>query len=146
MQTNIKLQLFAGAAQACAMQMMGNATYIQTELTKLTLPKETTEKIGALCDHLIATKHDVISELFELSEVAVSSASPEEITKWVERIIQWLWETIQEMNEVVQSLQTASDADGQIPIVWLLVVESANNILEPFNRASEAADALQRAP
>lgn len=146
MQINPKLQIFAGAAQSCAMQMMGNATYIQTELPKLTLPEGTAEKIGALCEHLIATKHDVISELFELSEVSESSASPEEITKRVERIIQWLWETILEMNEVVQSLQTASDADEQIFTSWLLVVESANNILEPFNRASEAADALQSAP
>ncbi len=128
------------------MQMMGNATYIQTELPKLTLPEGAKEQIAALCDSLIGTKHDIISELFELSEVSESSASTDEINKRVERIIRWLGETIMEMNEVFQSLQTASEADGQFFGSWLLVVESANNILEPFNRASQAADALQPAP
>lgn len=144
MQTNPKLQIFAGAAQGCAMQMMGNATYIQTELPKLTLPEGAKAQIAALCDSLISTKHDIISELFELSEVSESSTSLTEIKKRVERIIHWLWETILEMNEVVQSLQTASEADEQSFGSWLLVVESANNILESFNRASQAADALQQ--
>ena len=123
--------------------MMSNAAYIQTVLPNLTLPEGTTEKIAVLCDSLIATKHDVISELFELSEVSESSTSPEEITKRVKRIIRWLWETILEMNEVVQSLQTASETDAKFSIGWLLVVESATNILDSFNRAAVAADELQ---
>lgn len=146
MQTNPKLQIFASAAQNCAMQMMGNSTYIQTELPKLTLPEGVNTQIGTLCDNLISTKHDVISELFELSELSESSTSMAEIKMRVERIIQWLWETILEMNEVVQSLQTASGADTQFFGGWLLVVESATHILEPFNRASQAADALQGEP
>ncbi len=71
--TNPKLQIFASAAQNCAMQMMSNAAYIQTELPSLTLPEGMSEQITVLCDSLIATKHDVISELFELSEVVESS-------------------------------------------------------------------------
>ncbi len=144
MTTNPKLQIFASAAQSCAMQMMSNAAYIQTELPSLTLPKEAKDQITTLCDSLIGTKHDVVSELFELSEVSESSNSPAEIKNRVERIIRWLWETIMEMNEVDQSLQTASETDAKFSIGWLLVVESATNILNPFNRASEAADALQR--
>lgn len=146
MPPNPNLPIFVNEAQSCAMQMMGNAAYIQTELPKLTLPEGAKTQIATLCDSLISTKHDVISELFELSEVSESSATPEEIKMRVERIIRWLWETILEMNEVVKSLQTASEADVQFFGSWLLVVESANHILEPFNRASQAADALQRTP
>jgi hypothetical protein len=141
MQTNLKLQIFASAAQNCAMQMMSNATYIQTELPSLRLPEGMSEQIATLCDSLIATKHDVISEIFELSEVSESS-SPSNINERVKMIIQWLWETIQEMNEVAQSLQTAAGADPQFSISCLLVAESASNILNPFNRAAEAADGL----
>ncbi len=146
MHSNSNLQTFASAAQNCAMQMMSNAAYIQTELPSLRLPEGLGEQIATLCDSLIATKHDVISEIFELSEVSESSTTTAEIKMRVRRIIQWLWETIQEMNEVVQSLQTASEADTQFFGSWLLVVESANNILAPFNRASQAADALQGEP
>ena len=145
MLTNPKLQIFASAAQNCAMQMMSNAAYIQTELPSLRLPEGMSEQFAKLGDSLIATKHDVISEIFELSEVSESS-SPSNVNERVKMIIQWLWETIQETNEVVQSLQTASEADVQFFGSWLLVVESATHILEPFNRASQAADALQRAP
>jgi len=143
MQTNPKLQIFVSAAQNCAMQMMSNSTYIQTELPKLTLPEGAKAQIAALCDSLIATKHDVISELFELSEVSESS-SPSNINERVKMIIEWLWETILEMHQVVQTLQTAAETDAQFSIGWLLVVESATNILNPFNRAAEAADALQQ--
>ncbi len=125
--------------------MMSNAAYIQTELPSLTLPKEAKDQITTLCDSLIATKNDVVSELFELFEVSESS-SPSNINERVKMIIQWLWETIQEMNVVVQSLQPASETDAQFFGTWLLVVESANNILVPFNRASQAADALPPAP
>ncbi len=124
------------------MLMMSNAAYIQTELPNLTLPEGAKAQITALCDSLIATKHDVISEIFELSEVSESS-SPSNIKERVKMIIQWLWETIQEMNEVVQSLQTAAGADPQFSISCLLVAESASNILNTFNRAAEAADGLQ---
>jgi hypothetical protein len=146
MHSNSNLPTFASAAQSCAMQMMSNAAYIQTELPNLTPPEGTKEKIAALCESLIATKHDVISELFELSEVSEASSSQSNIVKRVEMIIQWLGETIMEMHQVVQSLQTVSESDVQFFGSWLLVVESANNILEPFNRASQAADALQRSP
>jgi len=145
MQTNPKLQIFASAAQNCAMQMMSNAAYIQTELPSLRLPEGMSEQIATLCDSLIATKHDVISEIFELSEVSESS-SPSNINERVKMIIQWLWETILEMHQVVQSLQTAAEADVQFSSGWLLVAESATNILNPFNRASEAADGLQQEP
>jgi hypothetical protein len=143
MQTNPNLQIFASAAQSCANQMMSNAAYIQTELPSLRLPEGMSERIATLCDSLIATKHDVISEIFELSEESESS-SPSNINERVKMIIQWLWETIQEMNEVVQSLQTAAGADPQFSISCLLVAESASNILNPFNRAAEAADGLQQ--
>lgn len=126
------------------MQMMSNARYIQNALPGLTLPEDTNGRIATLCDSLISTKHDVITELFELAEVSEAATSPEEIKRRVERIIQWLWETIMEMNQVVQSLQTAAEADVRFSVGWLLVTESATNILSPFNRASEAADALQR--
>lgn len=141
MQTNPNLQIFASAAQNCAVQMMSNAAYIQTELPSLRLPEGMNEQIATLCDSLIATKHDVISEIFELSEVSESS-SPSNINERVKMIIQWLWETILEMNDVVQSLQTAAGADPQFSISCLLVAESASNILNPFNRAAEAADGL----
>ena len=126
------------------MQMMSNAAYIQTELPNLTLPEGANAQITALCDSLISTKHDVISEIFELSEVMESS--PADINNRVQRIIQWLWETILEMNAVVQSLQTTSETDAKFSIGWLLLVESATNILHPFNRAAEAADKFQQAP
>ncbi len=48
------------------------------------------------------------------------------------------------MNEVVQSLQTASEADAKLSIGWLLVAESAINILNPFNHAAEVAKGFEQ--
>ncbi len=65
--------------------MMSNAVYIQTELPNLTLPEGANAQITALCDSLISTKHDVISEIFELSEVM--EPSPADIHNRVQRIV-----------------------------------------------------------
>jgi hypothetical protein len=122
------------------MQMMSNAAYIQRELPKLELPEPINTKIQAMCDSLIGTKHDVMTELFELADETQTDASnaPEK----VQRIVQWLSEPIGEMHQLVTDLQASLGTNSQLFATFLLVAESATNILNAFNAASLAADAF----
>lgn len=81
------------------MQMMSNAAYIQRELPKLELPEPIITKIKAVCESLIDTKHDVMTELFELADETQTDAS--NAPRKVQRIVQWLSEPIGEMHQLV---------------------------------------------
>ena len=135
-----QLLTFSHAARECAMQMMLNATYIQRELPTLDLPEQTNAKIKTMCDSLIDTKHDVMTELFELADETQTDAS--KVPGKVQRIVQWLSEPIGEMHQLVIDLQTSTGTDPRLLRVFFLVTESATNILNAFNSVSMAADTV----
>ncbi len=99
MTPNPQLLIFSQASRECAMQMMSNAAYIQRELPKLELPEPIITKIKAVCESLIDTKHDVMTELFELADETQTDAS--NAPRKVQRIVQWLSEPIGEMHQLV---------------------------------------------
>ena len=140
MNPNPQLLTFSQAARECAMQMMSNAAYIQRELPTLELPEPTNTKIRAMCDSLIGTKHDVMTELYELADETQTDAF--QVPEKVQRIVQWLSEPIGEMHQLVIDLQVSLETNPQLFASFLLVAESATNILNAFNAASLAADAF----
>jgi hypothetical protein len=140
MNPNPQLLTFSQAARECAMQMMSNAAYIQRELPKLELPEPINTKIQAMCDSLIGTKHDVMTELFDLADETQTDAF--QVPEKVQRTVQWLSEPIGEMHQLVTDLQASLQANSHLFAPFLLVTESATNILNAFNVASLAADAF----
>lgn len=134
-----QIQTFTRAARQCAMLMLSNAQYIENELPRVRLPEGMDGQLRAVCAALTATKHDVISELFELGEMGGAGATPEELTRRIHRSIQWLGETIEELNQAVRTLQAATKTDFRMGLGFMLVAESAVNILTAFTEAAQAA-------
>lgn len=124
------------------MQMMLNATYIQRELPSIEAPPEIRTKIEAVCESFIGTKHDVITELFELDEQSQAGASLENLSEKMNRVERWLSEPIQEMHELMTQLQAMVQTDSRYALMFFLLVESATNILNAFNAVSMAADTV----
>jgi hypothetical protein len=52
----------------CAMVMLENASFIQTELPNVHMVADLVSQTKLVCSDLIGTKHDVISDLFEMDE------------------------------------------------------------------------------
>ncbi|GDX11828.1 hypothetical protein LBMAG57_36000 [Verrucomicrobiota bacterium] len=75
-------------------------------------------------------------------ELLASGASDERIKSAIARIIDWLGDDIRQMHELVTALDAAAKNDPTRVSAYLLVAGSAVNILNPFNRAAEAADLL----
>jgi|UniRef100_UPI003785285E hypothetical protein len=128
MTTNPKLQIFASSAQSFAMQMMSNASYIQRELPTIEVPNELRAKVEAVCDSLIGTKHDVITELFELDEQTRAGVSEEKLSEKMGRVVRWLCESNQEMHELVQEVEQLVSKDSCYGLLFILIIESATNI------------------
>ena len=110
------------------MQMMSNASYIQRELPTIEVPNELRAKVEALCESLIGTKHDVITELFELDEQARAGVSEEKLSEKMHRTVKWLCEPIQEMHELVQEVEQLTSKDPRYGLLFILIIESATNI------------------
>jgi hypothetical protein len=98
--------------------------------------REQTEKV---CGDLIGTKHDVVHEAFELDDLLESNASEERTLARIDFIGRLLHEDIKiKLHRVVKSIQAAGDT-----IAYVLVAESATDILNEYNRFIAAVDALR---
>lgn len=129
-------------ARKCAAAMLESGTYIERELPNVRMDEPVRMATVELCSRLVGTKHDIIHELFELDELLASGASDERIKSAIARIIDWLGDDIRQMHELVTALDAAAKNDPTRVSAYLLVAGSAVNILNPFNRAAEAADLL----
>ena len=128
MKTDLEIPSFIQATRSCAMQMMSNASYIQRELPTIEAPDELRAKVEDLCDSLIGTKHDVITELFELEEQERGGVDEERLSKKMDRIVRWLCESIQKMHELVQEVEQLVSKDPCYGLLFILIIESATNI------------------
>ena len=91
---------------------------------------------------MVGTKHDVISELFEIDELFKSKTNWAVVSSRIYRIIRWLWEDISKMHQVVMALREDTEKNENHALSLVLVQESAANIVNAFNRAKVAVDAL----
>ena len=94
-----------------------------------------------MCESLIGTKHDVITELFELDEQTRAGVSEEKLSEKMNRVVKWLWEPIQEMHELVQQVQALVSADVRYGPLFFLLTESAVNIINSW--PSQLLDAAE---
>jgi hypothetical protein len=136
---------FMASAGACAHSMLENATYIEKELGSLDIPEPIRVAILEVCSSLNGTKHDVVHELGELSDLLGSSTS-EVIPDRVRRIMAWLSEDVSKLHALVKSLEALTSEDKRMGIAYLLVAESATNILHRFTEAGDAADKCIESP
>jgi hypothetical protein len=95
-----------------------------------------------VCESMVGTKHDVISELFEIDELLKSKTDWAAVSSRIDHLIRWLWEDISKMHQVVMALREDSQKNQDHTLSLILVQESAANIINAFNCAKAAVDAL----
>ena len=130
------------AIRDCALVMLENASYIQRELPNVEIADPLKSQTTEVCDALVGTKHDIISELFEIHDLLGSDAESAVISSRLTRSIRWLGEDISTLHQVVMALRADSQKDQSHALALILVEESAANILSAFNRAKAAVDAV----
>lgn len=125
---------FLGEAHQCAMQMMENGTYILKQLPTLQMPDGLRQQLEALCAELLSTKHDLIHEIHEVSELAVTSPDDPAIRTAIDRMCQWINEangTFKTGVDAVHEAMARGEVDG---LLLLLLTESGVNILRATPR------------
>ena len=142
-ETILKVREFQEHTRECAVQMINNALYIQKELPNVVMSDGLRQRTVGLCAALIGTKHDLITEIFELDERMQSGASNAEVLRRIDRMVTWAGEDALKMHEVVMELGAASEKDVMKAGAYLLVSESAVNILSPLNKMRQLAAQLR---
>ncbi len=135
---------FVMATRECALQMMSNARFVLNELPNVQMPETFRERTRSVCNDMIGTKHDLITELFDLDELVAGEAPDEEVAERVERIVRWTVEDLVRLDGVVRELWAESDRDPKVVLGSALVSESAANVLNSFHPVQTAAEAVLR--
>lgn len=140
-----KIREFQDHTRECAVQMMMNAIFIKQELPNVQMSDELRQRTVELCSILIGTKHDLVTEIFELDEKLGSGADNIEVLRRVDHMVQWAGEDALKMHEIVTALSEVARQDIKKAAAYLLVSESAVNILRPLHEMRVTAAQLKEA-
>ncbi len=133
------LRAFELSAKRCGDQILENVAYIEKELPAIELDATLREQINSICATLIGTKHDLVSELFELDALRKGPSISEKQAR-VMRIVNGVREDLLTLHEVVTALGVVGSDAPQAGLAYPLVAESAVNVLVAFSEMSDAAD------
>ena len=140
-----RIREFQDHTRECAVQMMMNAIFIQQELPNVRMSDELRRRTEKLCSVLIGTKHDLVTEIFELDEALEAGAGNVEVLRRINRMVQWAGEDALKMHEIVMALAADAQKDVMNGGAYLLVSESAVNILTPRTQMRQLAAQLGEA-
>lgn len=141
----VMLGPFVMATRECALQMLSNAQYVLGELPNVTMSDELRTRTQDVCGALVGTKHDLITELFDLDDLVATDASDEQVGERVERIVRWAYEDIAKLVDVVAALDEESRRNPEVALAHMLVMGSAGNTLQAYQPMHSAAEAVLRA-
>lgn len=135
------IQKAMSAIRDCALIMFGNAFYVQGELPNVELANPLRSQALEVCVAMVGTKHDVISELFEIDELVEAQAESELLSSRLDRCIKWLREDLSRLDQLIMALREDSTKSANHTLALILIQESATNVLTAFNLAKAAVDA-----
>jgi hypothetical protein len=136
------IRQFQGQAEMCAHQMRLNALYIQRELPNVRMSDELLRQTAERCTGFIGTEHKLFSELVELDELLKSGGSNEEVLERIERMVEVAWNDALQMHEIVMALDAELQKGVMDGGAYILVSESAVNILTPLHEMRQLAAQL----
>lgn len=142
----LRVGTFQSAARNCAMTMLENAMYIQAELDRVQMPEPIRTRTIAVCEALIGTKHDVIHEIFEIDDLLLGQPDPALISGRIARVIQWMSDDVRVLHQLVKDLESAAQGDAAVQLAYLLISESAVNILNALGFAMDAVEEVDAFP
>lgn len=128
------------AGRDFALIVLENAEYVRRELPGLGLPEELRGRVAEACDDLAGLKHDAFSGLFAAH--GEREGSEEKAADRLRRIVDDAVEGLRPLHGLVTDLRGAPGGS----LAFVLVAESAANVLRAHARFREAVAALEVEP
>ena len=134
---------FMTQARSCALVMLESADYINDKLADVRMSAAHRAQTEAICNSFIGTKHDIFTELSEMYDLLNSEGGGTAVLDRAKRIVSWFREDLAKMHELVMGLEVESKSNLDDKGAYILVAESAVNILAEFNGTLTALEALR---
>ena len=131
------LAAFKAAAFRCAATMQESASFITQELASVEVPDPHLQAVRRVCDAFMSNWFDIRTELVELSELDRPDYESS-VRRRVDRIYRWLDEHRPELHSVVTALSSAAKDDQRCASAYILVAESATNVLITLASVADA--------
>lgn len=135
-------------------EMSANIDFIQRELPRCHAPEEIARNISSVCHEFEGALHDVRKEVRTLEDKlglhpgeepfdpGVTNSDPRVTMTFIR---EWLLAEIERLHETVTQLQGDPSANAIHGSVYVLVSESATNILGLFSAIHDALEAIDAA-
>jgi len=140
-----RIRSFQEEARECAAQMTANGGYIQQELGNVRMNDELRTRTQALCTDLAALHFDLLREILDINRLLEEDDSNDKILAKFELIKKWAQDEMLKMHGIVQELGAAAETDVMKVGAYLLVSESAVNILKPLKQMRRSVEQLKAA-
>lgn len=128
-------------------EIRANLHYVLRELPTLKLLPERRDHISNVCTDFLFTVEDLIKEACEVEEQLQMAPSSRRATllHFLNAAGQQLEEELRQLHDVVLSLKSATDSEPALGLVFVLVAESATNILHAYAAIKERLENLRAA-
>ena len=133
------LEEFIKRANACAHILIDNAAFIGNEIPAMDIADARRLEIEDLCEKMFGTKHDVVSEIFDMEEAADEQANSRTIQGRVTRMYEWIFEDVKALHGLVKSLEAEDDGG----LLYLLIAGAGMNIVNSFGPVRQAFEAYR---
>jgi hypothetical protein len=120
--------------------MRESSDFLQKELASVKVEPAHEQAIREVCEKFVGNWFDIRTELEEMAELGQPDCSPA-IRARVDRIHRWLGEELPALHQLVTDLSAAAERDPLCGSAYILVAESATNVLGAY---AEVADARER--
>lgn len=140
-----KIMLILDSFRDAAHEMLRNSMYVLSELGNVNMPDELRARTRDVFTELVGTKHDVINEIETILE-KLDDGGNDMIAPRLELVRRWCLEDMTKVHELVTELSSEGERDGSGRLAYMLVAESATNILLPLGKATRAMKDLGMVP
>jgi hypothetical protein len=131
-------------ARRCAGAILEIASRIRAELPDVSMSDALRVRTEQVCSALVGTKHDVVSELFEMDELVGSDAHTSTLVSRMRRLVRWLGEDVDRVHELVTDLEAAADREPGHRAAYVPISGSAAGVREAFEATRAAVAGLER--
>ena len=138
-----RIRAFQEVASDCAEQMAANGGYIQRELGNVHMNDELRTRTQELCTDLGALHFDLYSEIVDINRLLEEDGSNDQIIETVGLIEKSAQDAALRMHGIVMALDEEAKKGYREIAAYMLVSESAVNILGPLKRMRKLAEQLR---
>lgn len=130
----------------CAMLMRANAAGLQKELPKVRVDENLRAATRGLCERLSEVSSGVVSGVGELRDAVLSAElDAAGVLRDLSGMEEQMMDVLAGFAELVDKLEQAGERDERCEPAFVLVIETAGNLLQRFQAAKTSTDLLRSA-